>query len=238
VKVADPSTAVRALPARTDMPAIVRELFSLAVQSRLTVDTARYEVNTTRSSGVVRYHIAFPVKGPYPRIRAFIDATLATMPAVALSELVLERKSIGDGNVEAQIRMTAYTGEDGAPATARAPEARSAKDRVVAPTHATALFAQHTWHVVVPVKAAPPPPPPPPPPDPTAPPLPYTFLGSYARDGSSPVFILSRGDRLIETHVGDRLDGVYQLESAAGGQLVFVYLPLNIRQNLAAGASK
>ncbi len=58
---------------------------------------------------MVRYQIAFPVTGPYPQIRAFIDSTLATMPAVGLSELVLERKSIADVNVEAQLRMTVYT---------------------------------------------------------------------------------------------------------------------------------
>jgi hypothetical protein len=43
---------------------------------------------------------------------------------------------------------------------------------------------------------------------------------------------------VIDAHVGDRLDGVYQLESAADGQLVFVYLPLNVRHHLAAGASR
>ena len=117
----------------------------------------------------------------------------------------------------------------------RASEARPASDRVVAPAHAVALFAQHSWYVLPP---APVPPPPPPPPEPTAPPFPYTFVGSFAPEGDGPVFFLSRGDRVIDARVGDRLDGVYQLESAAGGQLVFVYLPLNIRQTLAAGASK
>jgi hypothetical protein len=43
---------------------------------------------------------------------------------------------------------------------------------------------------------------------------------------------------VIDARVGDRLDGVYQFESAASGQLVFVYLPLNVRQNLSAGGSK
>ncbi len=108
-KVADPASAMRALPARTEMPAILRQLFNKATQARLAVETAKYEINATSSSGVVRYQIAFPVTGPYSQIRAFIDATLATMPAVALTELVLERKSIADGNVEAQIRMTVYT---------------------------------------------------------------------------------------------------------------------------------
>ncbi len=119
-------------------------------------------------------------------------------------------------------------------AAPRASEPRPAADRVVAPTHAAALFAQHSWHV-----APPPPPaaPPPPPPEPTAPPFPYTFLGSFAPEGDSPVFFLAHRDRVIDAHVGDRLDGVYQFESVAGGQLVFVYLPLNIRQSLAARVS-
>ncbi len=121
------------------------------------------------------------------------------------------------------------------PAAPRASEARPASDRVVASTHAAALFAQHSWYV------APPPPPaaaPPPPPEPTAPPFPYTLVGSYAPEGDAPVFFLARGDRVIDAHVGDKLDGVYQLESASGDQLVFVYLPLDIRQNLAAKGAR
>jgi hypothetical protein len=85
---------------------------------------------------------------------------------------------------------------------------------------------------------APPLAPPPPPPAPTAPPFPYTLIGSFAPEGQPPVFFLSQGDRVIDARVGDRLDGVYQFESAAGGQLVFVYLPLDIRHVLAAGASQ
>lgn len=117
----------------------------------------------------------------------------------------------------------------------RASEARPASDRVVAATHAAALFSQHSWYV-----APPPPPPaaPPPPPEPTAPPFPYTLVGSYAPEGDAPVFFLARGDRVIDARVGDKLDGVYRFESAAGGQLVFVYLPLDIHQNLAVGASR
>ena len=260
-KVADPATAMRALPARTDMPAILRQLFNKATQARLAVDTGKYEINAMGSSGVVRYQIAFPVTGPYPQIRAFIDATLATMPAVALSDLVLDRKSLADGNVEAQIRMTVYTvatgtiglqGTGSAPAVPaqqaspratateaelapRASKARPGSDRVVASTRAAALFAPHSWYV-----PPPPPPPvaPPPPPEPTAPPFPYTLIGSFAPEGHPPVFFLAHGDRVIDAHVGDRIDGVYQFESVAGGQLVFVYLPLNIRQNLAAGVSQ
>jgi len=119
-------------------------------------------------------------------------------------------------------------------AAPRASEARPPSGRVVPPRNAAALFAQRSWIVVkpAPLPAAPPPP------QPTAPPFPYTFVGSYAPEGKPPVFFLARGDRLVEAVVGDRLDGVYRFESAAAGQLVFVYLPLNVRQTLAAGASR
>jgi hypothetical protein len=117
----------------------------------------------------------------------------------------------------------------------RAPEARPLSDRVVPATYSGALFAQHSWVVLAP---APPPEPLPPPPDPTAPPFPYTFVGSYTPEGEPPVFFLARGDRVIDAHVGDQLDGIYQFESATGGELVFVYLPLGIRMNFPAGASR
>ncbi len=286
-RAAGPAAALRALPSRDEMPAILRQLFENAAQARLAVDTGKYDVDATKG-GVVRHHVAFPVTGPYPQIRAFIDATLATMPAVALSDLALARRSIGDGNVEAQIRMTVFTVPTGrtaqpgagsasavaaaasatvAPVSAPAapgaaqradlprkalPRAEGARPneappgpshpsplpasaRVVTPTYAAALFAQHSWLVLPP---PPPPAPPPPPPVATAPPFPYTFIGSYAPEGTPPVFFLARGDRVIDARVGDRLDGVYEFESATGGQLVFVYLPLNVRQSLAAGVAK
>jgi hypothetical protein len=250
-KVADLASAIRELPARDEMPAILRQLFTKAVQARLAVDSAKYEVNSIGTSGIVRYQVAFPVTGPYPQIRAFIDATLSTMPAVALNDLALDRKSIADGKVEAQVRMAVFTV---APARQQSPdpsESRPAstrqklqiesivlhapQERVVLPTHSASLFAQHSWYVIPP---APPPAAPAPPPEPTAPPFPYTFIGSYTPEGNPPVFFLSHGDRVIDAHVGDRLDGVYRFESAAGGQLVFVYLPLNIRQTAPVGASK
>jgi hypothetical protein len=63
-------------------------------------------------------------------------------------------------------------------------------------------------------------------------------VGSYAPQGERPVYFLARGDRVIDARIGDRLDGVYRFESADAGQLVFVYLPLDLRQHLAVGAAK
>jgi hypothetical protein len=244
-EIADPASAIRALPPREDMPAILRQLYGNALQAKLAVDSAKYEVSPMGTSGIVRYQVAFPVTGPYPRIRAFIDATLAEMPTVALNDFALDRKSISDGSVEAQIRLSVFTAaparQESEPQPARQKlqietvVLTAPKDRVVPPTHSSALFAQHSWYVL---PKAPPPAPPPPPPEPTAPPFPYTYIGSFTPEGQPVVFFLSHGDRVIEARVGDRLDGVYQFESAAGGQLVFVYLPLNFRHTLPVGAPK
>jgi Tfp pilus assembly protein PilO len=105
----DPAATLRALPGRDEVPALLGQLFGQAAAARLAIDTAKYEISSTKSTSAVRYQIAFPVTGPYPQIRAFIDATLATMPALAISDLSLERKSIGDGTVEALLRVDLYT---------------------------------------------------------------------------------------------------------------------------------
>lgn len=96
------------------------------------------------------------------------------------------------------------------------------------------LFKQKSWYV------PPPPPPPPkplPPPPPTAPPLPFSYVGSY-QDGGGPLIIfLAKGDQLYKVSPGDVIEGTYRVEGIASGQLGLVYLPLNIRQTLAAGGA-
>ena len=97
------------------------------------------------------------------------------------------------------------------------------------------MFKSKSWYV------APPPPPkpkyvaPPPPPPPTAPPLPYKFTGSFQEPGQKLVVYLSRGDKLYSVSAGDILEGTYKIESINAGQLVILYLPLNISQNLRIG---
>ena len=112
--------------------------------------------------------------------------------------------------------------------------------RVVDQTSAGALFASHSWYV-------PPPPPPPPPlvdttpapaPKPTAPPLPYQYIGSYTPDGQAPVFFLSKGDRVFDVHVGDTLEGTYSVDGFDKSQILLTYKPLNIQQQLIVGSTQ
>lgn len=105
----DPLASLGRLPSREEMPEVLGILVQQADAQQLTIDTAKYEVSATNHGALVRYEIAFPLTGPYPNIRRFIDATLKTMPAVAVDELSISRKSIADEAVEAQLRMTIFT---------------------------------------------------------------------------------------------------------------------------------
>jgi hypothetical protein len=126
-----------------------------------------------------------------------------------------------------------------APTTATVPVGQSLlllAHRVVEQTSAGSLFAAHSWYVA--------PPPPPPvvqipvaPPKPVAPPLPFTYMGSYAPSGAKPVFFLTQGDRVLDVHIGDVLDNTYSVDAFANGALVFTYKPLNQQQQLTTGGA-
>jgi hypothetical protein len=97
------------------------------------------------------------------------------------------------------------------------------------------IFKGKSWYVAPPKPKPVPPPPPPPPPQPTAPPMPYAYMGSYlGRDGRLLIF-LTRGDQVYSVSPGDVLEGTYRVEGISEGQLVLIYLPLNIQQSISIG---
>ena len=108
-------------------------------------------------------------------------------------------------------------------------------ERVVKDSAAESLFSPHSWYVV-------PPPPPPapvvyqPPPAPTAPPLPFAFMGSYrSQDGGGAIYYLTAGDKVYDVKVGDTLNNTYSVDGVKSGQLLLTYMPLKIQQSLAVG---
>lgn len=103
-----------------------------------------------------------------------------------------------------------------------------------------ALFASQSWYV------PPPPPPAPPaatlvhsltPPAPTAPPLPFSYMGTFTPDGATPVFFLMQGDRVYDVRIGETVGELYSVDGLSNGQLQLTYKPLNIKQQLAVGGN-
>jgi len=95
-------------------------------------------------------------------------------------------------------------------------------------------FAGKSWYV------APPPPPPQPEiikeaPKPTAPPLPFRYMGRMQEEDGQALVYLTQGTRAYSVSQGDTIDGTYRVESISPTQVTLVYLPLNIRQSLNIG---
>jgi len=95
------------------------------------------------------------------------------------------------------------------------------------------VFGVTSWYVPPP---PPPPPPPAPPPKPTAPPMPFAYLGSYEGDARL-IIILSKGDRVYTVSPGDVIEGAYKVERIKGQWLEMIYLPLNIKQTINTGGA-
>lgn len=93
------------------------------------------------------------------------------------------------------------------------------------------IFSVTSWYV-----PPPPPPqqPPPPPPEPTAPPLPFSYLGRY-QESQSVVIMLVKGDRIYTVSAGEVIENTYRVEGLIGGRVELTYLPMNVRQTIDTG---
>jgi len=92
-------------------------------------------------------------------------------------------------------------------------------------------FGAHNW--------TPPPPPaakPPPPPAPTAPPLPFRYIGKKMDDGPIEVYLVS-GDSTYIVQEKTVIDNMYRVDSIKPPTMSITYLPLNQVQTLQIGSA-
>lgn len=66
---------------------------------------------------------------------------------------------------------------------------------------------------------------------PTAPPLPFAYIGKVIEDGKLAVF-LSRGSESYSVAAGDTIAGEYRVEAVSDKEITFTYLPLKMKQRL------
>jgi hypothetical protein len=96
------------LPKRSDLPQIAAQIFGLAAVAGVTLERGRYELTPMHSGHLARYRMVFPIKGRYPAIRHFVDATLMAIPSAAVEGLRIERKSVGEDNVEVELGFSVF----------------------------------------------------------------------------------------------------------------------------------
>jgi len=71
-------------------------------------------------------------------------------------------------------------------------------------------------------------------PPPSAPPLPFTYMGKLMSEGDLAVFLV-QGERNLVVHEGDTIDSLYRVERIADGGITLLFLPLNQRQTIVIG---
>lgn len=92
-------------------------------------------------------------------------------------------------------------------------------------------FSSHDW-----TPPPPPPPPAPPPPRPSAPPLPFSYIGKELEGSRWTVFLADRNSSRI-VRQGDLIDNIYRVDSVAPPTLTLTYLPLKQQQTIAIGSA-
>ncbi|KIP18333.1 putative proline rich transmembrane protein [Burkholderia sp. MSHR3999] len=65
---------------------------------------------------------------------------------------------------------------------------------------------------------------------PTAPPVPFTYVGELDAKADKPQVFLSNGDQLLIVSPGDVIDGQYRVDAVSASNVVLTYLPLNQTQ--------
>src|SRR5882724_2971045 len=99
---------VESLPTRNQIPAVIGLIYGKAKEAGVTLDTGHYVYSPPKAGALARYDLDFPVKASYPDIRNFINHTLTAVPSAALAKLHVERKTVGDPVVNADIGFAVF----------------------------------------------------------------------------------------------------------------------------------
>ncbi|MDI1298992.1 hypothetical protein [Methylotenera sp.] len=93
-------------------------------------------------------------------------------------------------------------------------------------------FKVHSWVVVPPVKKLPPVPPPPP----KAPPAPFTYVGKLENSPKGTQIFLMENNKLLSVVVGEKVNGLWKLDSEDASAIHLTFIPLDLKQVLSKSA--
>lgn len=86
-------------------------IYGIGESHRISLRQAEYRIGSERGSRLVQYQIAVPVNATYPQLKQFIAAVLAEAPLVALEQVTLQRRKVGEATIDAQLQFTLFLAE-------------------------------------------------------------------------------------------------------------------------------
>jgi hypothetical protein len=99
---------VATLPTRGQIPVVISQVLQQAKLAGVPLDSGHYAFTPAKKGNVGRYELEFPVKASYPQVRDFINRTLTAIPAAGLDKLHIERKTVADETVNADVRFVVF----------------------------------------------------------------------------------------------------------------------------------
>lgn len=91
---------------------LLKSLFKIAADASVTLAQADYRLQPDADCACQQLQITLPIKGTYLQVRAFVEAALASIPALALDEIAFRRETVKNPNVEARLRLSLYLREE------------------------------------------------------------------------------------------------------------------------------
>lgn len=98
----------QAFPTEKSVPDTIEKLINLAIAKGLNPEQAQYRIVRNNPGELLSYQLTLPIKASYSNITSFIFDLLAKSPNIALDNISLQRKKIGDEEVEAILWLTLY----------------------------------------------------------------------------------------------------------------------------------
>jgi hypothetical protein len=98
---------------KAEMHRLVSLMFTTAEKHAITLAQAQYKLDFDKAGAFYTYQVTLPVRGTYPRLRHFVDATLQAVPSAALEDVDFKRDGIGMAATEARLRFVFYLKDTG-----------------------------------------------------------------------------------------------------------------------------
>jgi hypothetical protein len=99
------------LPARAQIPTVLGQVLLQAQAAGIELAKGQYSYRPAAKGALARYELDFPITAQYPAIRDFINRILTNIPAAGLYRLTIQRKVVGDAQVNADVRFFIFVRE-------------------------------------------------------------------------------------------------------------------------------
>jgi hypothetical protein len=109
-KLAQLDTFYAFFPDVSTLPDWLGEVHLAAERHGLALDTGQYALQRTPGARLVRYELDLPLRGTYPRLRAFLAEVLTKIPAASIEEVLVRRDTVADREMEARVRIAIHLG--------------------------------------------------------------------------------------------------------------------------------